>query len=93
MTESEPTADASLIPLETWLERVRTAADSPRNMTLSADERRALLELARVAAHSSERVAAPLSTFLAGVASADLPADERGAFVRRLTASLTDRVP
>lgn len=87
--ESDPRENADLIPLETWLERVRTAADSPRDMTLSVRERGALLELARVAAHSSERIAAPLSTFLAGVACADLPTDERGAFVRRLTDSLS----
>jgi hypothetical protein len=36
---------------------------------LTADEQRALLELARVAAHESgARINAPLATFLAGVA-------------------------
>lgn len=53
-------------------------------------EREALLDLARIAAHSSERWTAPLSTFVVGVAYADLPADERAARLRTLVAALDD---
>jgi hypothetical protein len=51
-------------------------------------ERDALLDLARVAAHTSERWTAPLSTFLAGVALADLPPTERAAALADLVATL-----
>jgi hypothetical protein len=51
-------------------------------------ERDALLDLARVAAHTSERWTAPLSTFLAGVALADLPPTERAAILADLVATL-----
>jgi hypothetical protein len=48
----------------------------------------ALLDLARVAAHTSERWAAPVSTFVVGVAlAADDPAD-RLQRIRELTARL-----
>jgi hypothetical protein len=51
-------------------------------------ERDALLDLARVAAHTSERWTAPLSTFLAGAALADLPPTERAAILADLVATL-----
>ena len=72
-----------------WLEAVRAqlGASDPR-LALTADEERALLDLARVAAHSSERIAAPLTTFLAGVALADVPPDERAERLRALLAEL-----
>ena len=91
MPANDGAADADLVPLETWLARLREAAASPRDLTLTTRERGALLELARLAAHTSERVAAPLSTFMAGIAAADLSAEERLTLVERLTASLTPR--
>ena len=48
----------------------------------------ALLDLARVAAHTSERWAAPVSTFVAGVALADHEPAERETHIRELTARL-----
>lgn len=57
---------------------------------LGADERDALLDLARIAAHTSERWTAPLSTFLVGLRYAALPADERGARLRALVERLDD---
>ena len=59
--------------LAEWLERLRAELGDDPALTLTPDEERALLDLARVAAHSSERIAAPLTTFLAGVALAKLP--------------------
>lgn len=59
--------------LAEWMERLRAELGDDPALTLTAGEERALLDLARVAAHSSERIAAPLTTFLAGVALADLP--------------------
>jgi hypothetical protein len=72
-----------------WLDAVRAqlGASDPR-LALTADEERVLLDLARVAAHSSERIAAPLTTFLAGVALADVPPGERAERLRTLVAEL-----
>jgi len=57
-----------------WIERFAAALGVPAP---SADEREALLELAAVAAHASERTSAPLSCFLAaraGVAPSEAKA-------------------
>jgi hypothetical protein len=73
-----------------WLEdtTAKLAAatgDEPAVYELTADEQRALLELARVAAHESgARVNAPLATFLAGVA--------RGRHPERSLAELLDEI-
>lgn len=88
MTETERGADTPPVSLETWLGRLRAAAGLDADLTISASERQALLELARVSAHTSERIAAPLATFLVGIACAHLPVAERAEFVRRITASL-----
>jgi hypothetical protein len=53
-------------------------------------EREALLDLARVAAHTSERWTAPVSTFLVGVRYAAMPVEDRAAAVRALVATLDD---
>jgi hypothetical protein len=72
-----------------WMERLRAELGDEPALSLTADEERALLELARVAAHSSERIAAPLTTFLAGVALAHLPpGPDRAARLRGLTEAL-----
>ena len=71
-----------------WLDDTATklAAATGDDVTvfeLTAEEQRALLELARVAAHESgARVNAPLATFLAGVA--------RGRHPERSLAELLD---
>ena len=50
------------------------------------EERTALLDLARVAAHRSERIAAPLTTFLLGLAFAGSP---RADWARRIQGMAT----
>jgi hypothetical protein len=57
-------------------------------LALTEAERAALLDLARVAAHASERQAAPLATFLAGCAYADLPGPERARVLQALVVDL-----
>jgi hypothetical protein len=70
--------------VDEWLDRIRDAlADDDPGIELDAEERRALLDLARVAAHESERIAAPLTTFIVGAALRDLPPGERA---RRIAA-------
>jgi predicted nucleic acid-binding Zn ribbon protein len=56
--------------------------------TVSDDERDALLDLARVAAHTSERWTAPISTFLAGMAYAASSPAERAQRLRALVDDL-----
>jgi hypothetical protein len=51
-------------------------------------ERTALLDLARVVAHASQRHAAPLATFLAGCAYAHVPSSQRGSDLQVLVAEL-----
>jgi len=72
--------------VDAWL--ARFAAELPDGMdaSLSVDERTALLDLARVAAHRSERIAAPLTTFLLGLALAGSP---RGDWASRIGAMAT----
>ena len=55
---------------------------------IDEEERRLLLDLARIAAHTSERWTAPVSTFLAGVALAELDAPARRAALAAIVAAL-----
>jgi len=55
------------VELAQWLEAVASRLDLPGG-PLTETEVTVLLDLARDAAHEVERVAAPLTTFLAGVA-------------------------
>lgn len=52
---------------DSWLGAAAAELGRPE-LALSAEQQTALLELARVAAHSVARPAAPLTTFLAGYA-------------------------
>jgi Domain of unknown function (DUF6457) len=87
--DSEP--GASNVSLGTWMDRIRASLgpDDPTT-ALSAEEERLILELARVAAHSSERIAAPLTTFVAGLALAGLPPDARAGRLRELLDDIGD---
>lgn len=53
--------------MDDWLDRFADALSVPR---LDPAEAEALLDLARVVAHGTERTNAPLATFLAGRAAA-----------------------
>jgi hypothetical protein len=68
-----PTDGADVTP-EDWFEQLRAALPD-EVPTVTDDERAALLDLARVAAHTSERWTAPVSTFLVGLAYADAARD------------------
>ena len=64
--------------MEEFLEKVR-ALLGPDAPTVDAGELEAVLELARVAAHSSERRAAPVTAYLVGMALAGAAAPARAA--------------
>ncbi|MGH2357852.1 MAG: DUF6457 domain-containing protein [Candidatus Limnocylindria bacterium] len=81
-------------PLADWLARLREElGGSEVGLELTPAEQRALLDLARVAAHSSERIAAPLTTFLAGVTWAGVDAKERAKRLRALVDRLEGLEP
>ena len=69
--------------MDAWLSR---AAKSIEAGDLSDDDRRAILELARVAAHESgDRRNAPLLCYLVGRAQGDRPLDELAETIVRST--------
>ncbi len=75
------------LALDAWLALVREAA-SLESGPVTRDEQLALLDLTRVAAHRSERIAAPITAFAVGVGLAGLEPAERALRIRRLTAAL-----
>ena len=81
--------DAGGMSSDEWMERVRQALGSADpGIDLGPDEREAILDLARVAAHTSERIAAPLTAFVVGAALRDLAMPARIERLRALTAAL-----
>ena len=73
--------------LEQFLERVRSLL-GPNPPSVGAGEVEAILELARVAAHSSERRAAPVTTYLAGLILGGAAPEAREAFIDDLVVKL-----
>ncbi len=54
----------------------------------TAEEQRLILELSRIAAHASERIAAPIVSYMVGVALAGLDPASRAEQIARLVAEL-----
>ena len=73
--------------MEEMLEKVRSLL-GPYAEGVSEDEAEAVLELARVVAHASERRAAPVSAYLAGLALAGTAPARRPAVLDELVAKL-----
>jgi hypothetical protein len=80
------------LTVNAWLALVREHLPQDVELELTPAERRVLLELAGVAAHASERVAAPLSTFLVGLALHDVRGPRRAEAIVDLTRRLRQRV-
>lgn len=71
--------------VEAWLARLAALLPPPGALDdIGPAERAVLLDLARIAAHRSHRIAAPMSTYLVGVALAPLPRPERLMRMREL---------
>lgn len=81
-------APGESVSLAAWLDDLHQVIGSGAGAAITAEEQAALLDIARIAAHGSERIAAPLSTFLAGVAYGALPSEERASALRRLAERL-----
>lgn len=77
--------------LPDWLAALAAELPDPASAAASAEEQEAILDLARVAAHTSERIAAPISALIVGVAFADLAPAERAGRIRALTRRLEGR--
>ena len=75
------------LDLDTWLDLVRRVPDFGR-IPVSREEQRAMLDLTRVAAHRSERIAAPITAYLVGLALARLDPAARAERIRGLVATL-----
>jgi len=88
MPDDHPTNE--LVPLAAWLEELGGILGPSGGLGLTDEEQDALLDIARIAAHTSERIAAPMSTFMAGLACASVPAAERGAALRSLVEQLEE---
>jgi len=82
--------EVSGVSVAEWLERVRAALPDATDLSLSADEEAALLDLARIAAHASHRTAAPLTTFLIGIALGRPADSDRLERLRSLAAALEE---
>lgn len=77
------------LDLRAWLaELARVPAVG--GATASRDEQRALLELTRVAAHRSDRVAAPITAYIVGLALAARPSAERARALEAIVAALQE---
>ena len=81
-------SNSAAIPADAWLRSIHDAVGPSGGAALTDEEQTVLLDLARIAAHSSERITAPLTTFLAGVAYGSLPAGERASALRALVSRL-----
>jgi Domain of unknown function (DUF6457) len=73
--------------MEEFLEKVRVLL-GPDAPTIGDGEVEAVLELARVAAHTSERRAAPVTAYLVGLAVAGAAPEAREAFIDDLVVKL-----
>ena len=73
--------------MEGMLEKVRSLL-GPDAPSVGQDEAEAVLELARVVAHASERRAAPVSAYLVGLAVAGAAPEARAAFLDELVIKL-----
>jgi hypothetical protein len=76
------------LALEAWLARLDHLLPADVVATAGAEEQTLLLDLARIAAHGSERIAAPITTYLAGVAFGSLPQPDRLERFRALVRAL-----
>lgn len=86
---TDPRQDQPSMPdIATWLDVLATVFPPTMLDELGTEERAALLDLARIAAHQSHRSAAPITTYLAGLQVAAHPPAERLAVLQALARAL-----
>jgi Domain of unknown function (DUF6457) len=79
--------EAASLDLDAWLALVRQAPEL-EGIPVSREEQRAVLDLTKIAAHRSERIAAPITAYLVGLAMGRLDPAARAERIRGLVASL-----
>ena len=79
------------IPLAIWLKELGGLLGPSGGPGPTDEEQTALLDIARTAAHTSERISALLSTYIAGLACASLSPAERGVALRSLADQLEEK--
>lgn len=80
-------SEGPTVPLDAWLERVRAHVGGAP--ALDEAERDAILGLTRLAAHTSERIAGPLTVYLLGMAVAGEDPGRRVARIAELAARMS----
>jgi Domain of unknown function (DUF6457) len=75
------------VGLDAWVAVLRSLPDLGL-AEITRDEQRALLDLTRIAAHRSERIAAPITAYLVGLALAPLDPVVRAERIRQLASAL-----
>lgn len=87
VTQQDPSR-TDQVDVEAWLDELGALLPAGTLEEAGQEERVALLDLARIAAHRSQRWAAPISAYLVGVAFAPLPRADRLDRIRALAAQL-----
>jgi hypothetical protein len=87
MSQQDP-SQTNQVDVEVWLGELGALLPAGTLAEADAEERVVLLDLARIAAHRSQRWAAPISTYLVGLAFASLPRADRLDRIRALVARL-----
>lgn len=90
MSREEPSR-TDQVDVEVWLGELGELLPAGTLAEAGPEERVVLLDLARIAAHRSQRWAAPISTYLVGLAFASLPRADRLERIRALVAHLEAR--
>ena len=88
---TEPRGDsaaASELSVDDWLAELAARLPLPLLEEVGTAERAVLLDLARVAAHRSHRTAAPISTYLLGLALGPQARADRLVTMQKLVAEL-----
>ncbi|MGH2467567.1 MAG: DUF6457 domain-containing protein [Candidatus Limnocylindrales bacterium] len=86
---SNEASPAPSLDLRAWLAELAKVPEVG-GATVSRDEQRALLDLTRVAAHRSDRIAAPITAYVVGLALAARPSDERARALGAIVAALEE---
>lgn len=79
--------DEERIDLRTWMAQL-AALPGMSGLSVSPAEERALLELTRLAAHRSDRIAAPITAYAVGLALAPSSAADRARALASIVAEL-----
>jgi hypothetical protein len=87
-SQSEQEGAAPILDLVEWLTQLSLHLPADTATEVGPEERSLLLDLARVAAHRSQRTAAPITTYVVGLALATVPVAERRSWLAQIVERL-----